>query len=358
MNETRRLAILADGMLDFHHGKTATSIIRYRPDEVVAVIDSDHAGTTTEVVLGLGGDIPIVESIEEAFRFGPNALLIGIAPRGGGLPEAWRRQIVDAIEHGLDVISGLHYMLNEDMEFAAAASRNGVRLVDVRRPPDDLEVASMAPRRSGSKVVTFVGSDCAVGKMTAALEVTAAARRRGFSAAFVATGQTGILLEGSGIAIDRVVGDFMAGAVEKLVVEASQNADLVFVEGQGSLLHPAYSSVTLALLHGSLPDAMILVHPPTQRLVDCYPLAIPPLDRLVSIYEEAAGWIKPSRVVALSLTTRDMDDASARRAIEDARDLTGLPTTDPVRFGADELIDAVVRSLTREASHSLRAGDR
>ena len=149
MNETRRLAILADGMLDFHHGKTATSIIRYRPDEVVAVIDSDHAGTTTEVVLGLVGDIPIVESIEEAFRFGPNALLIGIAPRGGGLPEAWRRQIVDAIEHGLDVISGLHYMLNEDMEFAAAASRNGVRLVDVRRPPDDLEVASMAPRRSG-----------------------------------------------------------------------------------------------------------------------------------------------------------------------------------------------------------------
>lgn len=344
--DTRRIAILAESTLDFHHGKTAVSLLRFRPEEVVAVIDSEHAGSTTGAVLDVGGATPIVEHVRDAMAYCPSELLIGIAPRGGGLPEEWREQILTAIRTGLDIVSGLHYMLNDDTEFACEARRHGVRLVDVRRPPEGLSVAELAPRRSGTHVITFVGSDCAVGKMTAALHVADAARRRGLRTGFVATGQTGIMIEGSGIAIDRVIGDFMAGATESLVREAAEGADWVFVEGQGSLLHPAYSGVTLALLHGSAPDGMILVHPPTHHEIDEYPVRVPSVDRLVRIYEEAAAWVRPAPVVAVALNTRDLGPDDTERVIEQTETLTGLPATDPVKFGGDKLVGAAVRALT------------
>jgi D-glutamate N-acetyltransferase len=182
--------------------------------------------------------------------------------------------------------------------------------------------------------------------MTAALEIASAAQQEGLRTAFVATGQTGIMLEGSGVAVDRVIGDFMAGAIEELVVKASQDADWVFVEGQGSLLHPGYSGVTLALLHGSAPDGMILVHPPNHASIDEYPVDIPPLTRLVQIYEDAASWIgRPARVVAIALNTRELDEQDAERAIREAEEETGLAATDPVRFGGKKLVEACVASL-------------
>jgi uncharacterized NAD-dependent epimerase/dehydratase family protein len=346
----RRLAILAEGSLDFHHGKTAVSLLRYRPHEVVAVVDSDHAGETVRSVLGIEADVPIVGSLEETIQWSPTAVLIGIAPRGGGLPEEWRPELLQAIARGLDIVSGLHYMLNDDDELVAAARMSGARLIDVRQPPADLGVADLKPHRPGSKVITFVGSDCAVGKMTAALEITAAARRRGLSAEFVATGQTGIMLEGSGITIDRVIGDFMSGAVEWLVNDAAARADWIFVEGQGSLLHPAYSGVTLALLHGSSPDAMVLVHQAGHDQIDEYPVAIPSLPRLVQIYEDAAGWVKPAKVIAISLNTRGLDEDETRAAISDAEDATGLPVADPVKAGGDSLVSALVGALDAPAT--------
>lgn len=341
----RRLAILAEGMLDFHHGKTATSLLRYRSGDVVAVIDSGHSGQTAGAALGIGDTVPIVASIDQALGLSPTILLIGIAPRGGGLPLEWRRQILTAIGAGLDIVSGLHYMLADDEEFTTAARLSGVSLVDVRRAPDNLRVADLAPRRDGSRVITFVGSDCAVGKMTAALEVNAAAVRLGLKAAFVATGQTGIMLQGNGIAIDRVVGDFMAGATESLVVEASERADWVFVEGQGSLFHPGFSGVTLALLHGSSPDGMILVHQPGRNTIDDYSVPIPSLDRLIRAYEEAAGWVKAARVVGIALNTRHLDPAETSRAIDAAEHITGLPAIDPVKFGGEKLVEAATRVL-------------
>jgi uncharacterized NAD-dependent epimerase/dehydratase family protein len=351
-HDPRRLVILAEGYLDFHHGKTATSLLRYRSEEVVAVIDSLNAGSTAGDLLGIGGAIPMIAGIEEALQYRPSALLIGVAPTGGGMSPEWRVQILRAIDAGLDVISGLHHMLNDDSEFSAAAKIRGVRLHDVRRPPNDIGVATLAPRRDGATVVTLVGSDCAVGKMTAALEITASAERMGLKAAFVATGQTGIMLEGSGIAIDRVIGDFMAGAVEKLVQEAAERADWVFVEGQGSLLHPAYSGVTLSLLHGSAPDAMILVHPPGLTRIDEYSVKIPPIERLVEIYEEAAGWIKPARVAGIALNTRGLDSDATQRAIQDAESRTGLPATDPVKLGGDTLVEGLLAARGRVSSRA------
>lgn len=345
----RRIVVLAEQALDFHHGKTATSLLRYRPDDVVAVIDSANEGRTANDVIGIGGDIPIVSDIEHALSFEPTELVIGIAPRGGGLPDGWRGQILRAIGAGLDVVSGLHYVLNEDAELATAARAANVKLVDVREPPTDLGVATLAARREGARVITFVGSDCAVGKMTAALETAAAAKRRGLSTAFVATGQTGIMLEGSGISIDRVIGDFMAGATEQLVTRAAEDADWVFVEGQGSLLHPGYSGVTLALLHGSSPDGMILVHQPSHEKIEEYPVDIPPIDRLVRLYEDAAGWVKPAPVVAIALNTRDLDSGLTAQAIEHTARATGLPVTDPIKFGGDVLVEGVVTALSKPA---------
>ncbi|HZU14120.1 MAG TPA: DUF1611 domain-containing protein [Chloroflexota bacterium] len=342
----RRLVILAEGSLEFHHGKTAISLLRYRPEEVVAVVDSTNAGKTTNEVLGIGGDIPILDSVGASLRLRPTAVVIGIAPRGGGLPGAWRPAIAQALGAGVDVISGLHYMLSDDSAFRRDAAASGARLVDVRRAPDGLHVAEMAPRRPGSRVVTFVGSDCAVGKMTAALEIHAAAEAMGLSSAFVATGQTGIMLEGSGISVDQVIGDFMAGAVEQMVVDAASRADLVFVEGQGSLLHPAYSGVTLSLLHGSQPDAMILVTQPSRAFISGYPVRIPPLPELIRLYEQAAGWVKPARVVGIAVNTRDLNADETDRVTAEARALTGLPVTDPVKQGGEELVRAVLDSLS------------
>ncbi|MGH2443999.1 MAG: DUF1611 domain-containing protein, partial [Chloroflexota bacterium] len=260
---------------------------------------------------------------------------------GGGLPAGWRPSIRRAIDAGLDVVSGLHFMLGEDPEFAGAARRSGAQLFDVRRPPDSLPVASMIERRPDARVIIFVGSDCAVGKMTAALQVTEAAERSGLRSAFVATGQTGIMLQGSGIAVDRVIGDFMAGAIEQLVHQAAQQADWVFVEGQGSLLHPGYSGVTLGLLHGSLPDGMILVHAPSLQQIEGYPVPIPALDRLIEIYQEAAGWVKPAPVIGIALNTRDLDAQQTRDAISRAEQLTGLPATDPIKFGGEKLLEGL-----------------
>lgn len=348
-DNTRRLAILAEGTLDFHHGKTATSILRYRPRDVVAVIDSTHAGSTTGQAVSLAGDTPIVSDIREALVFKPNALLLGTAPRGGDLPGEWRREILIAIGYGLDVISGLHFMLSDDAEFTAAAERAAVQLIDVRRAPADLSVATLEPRRPGSHVITFVGSDCATGKMTAALEIAQAAEEAGLTSAFVATGQTGIILEGNGVAVDNVVGDFMAGSIERLVVDAAQQADWVFVEGQGSLLHPGYSGVTLALLHGSSPDGMILVHRAGQTHIHHYPLVLPDLPRLIRVYEEAAGWIKPAKVIGIALNTQALGETDAQEAIHAAATETGLSVTDPVRFGGEPLVRACVATLSEPA---------
>lgn len=352
----RKLVILAEGTLDFHHGKTATSILRYRAEDVVAVIDRQHAGFTTEAVLGLGGSIPIVANVEVALTLQPTALLIGIAPRGGTLPPEWRQQILQAINAGLDIVSGLHFMLADDPEFSEAARHRGVRLIDVRQPPEGIEVANFVTHGPHVRVVTFVGSDCAVGKMTAALEVVDAARNIGLSAAFVATGQTGIMLQGNGISIDRVIGDFMAGAAEQLVHEAAATADWIFVEGQGSLLHPAYSGVTLALLHGSAPDGLILVHQTGHDQIDEYPVRIPSVKRLVQIYEDAASWVKPAPVLGIALNTRGLNERETSRAIDSVQEETGLPVTDPVKFGGAVLVRAVMEALaTWKGGHRVRS---
>jgi uncharacterized NAD-dependent epimerase/dehydratase family protein len=347
-----RFLIIAEGAFGPETSKTANSAIRYLPHRVVGVLDSFCAGRTVQEVLGHGGSIPVVATFDEGLALRPTALLIGIAPAGGRLPPEWRQWLLAGIDRGLDVWNGLHTFLSDDPEITQRAARRGVRLVDARRPPADLVVADGRARDVDALVVLSVGSDCNVGKMTAQLELIRGLRSRGLRTRFAATGQTGILIEGWGIAVDAVVADFIAGAAERLVLEAAKDADVILVEGQGSLIHPAYSGVTLGLLHGSCPRAMLLCHQSSREYIGDYSgripwVPIPPLRELMRLYEEAASPIQPARVIGTALNTYALPETEARAAVERAARETGLPAADPVRFDPSPLVDAVAAEAER-----------
>jgi len=360
----RRIVILAEGQFGFHHGKTAMGVIRYGPDPVVAVIDSSNAGRSVREWLGEGprADVPVVASLGEALARGEaagapaTALLIGIAPTGGRLPQDWRDTILAAIRGGLDILSGLHTFIGDDAEFTAAAASSGSAIVDYRRPPERMETAVGRLHGPGKRVILTVGTDCAIGKMSVALELTRAATEAGLRAAFVPTGQTGMMIAGWGVAVDRVISDFSNGTCEWLVEQGEERGDWVIVEGQGSLDHPAYSAVTLGLIHGCSPQAMIMVHKAGMDEheldhVDGRRFPIQPLPDFIRIHEKVAGLVAPSKVVGVALNTSLIrDPAEARRIIEETAALTGLPTDDPFRFGPGPLwaaiqpaVDALVR---------------
>jgi uncharacterized NAD-dependent epimerase/dehydratase family protein len=353
-----RFLILADGEFGPLTSKTANSVIRYLPGRVVAVVDRVNAGRSVQEVLGFGGAIPVVATMAEGLARKPDAVLIGIAPVGGKLPEEWRQWLLEAIDLGCHLWSGLHTFLTDDAALAQRARARGVEIHDLRRPPAHLPVASGKAKAVEPFVILTVGTDCNVGKMTSQLQITRSLNDRGLRTRFVATGQTGIMIEGWGIAVDAVVADFIAGAAEWLVLEGSRNADIVLVEGQGSLNHPGYSGVTCGLLHGACPDALILCHQATREYIGDYRkaawLKIPPLSEYIRLYETVAGFVHPTRTVAIALNTYDMSDAAARTACEAATRETGLPCTDPVRFDPAPLVDAVARA--REAYVAARHG--
>jgi uncharacterized NAD-dependent epimerase/dehydratase family protein len=344
----RRIAILAEGAFNWHTGKTATGVIRYGKEPVVAVIDSTHAGQDVAQALqaDMGHGIPVVRDIHEALTYQPDTLLIGIAPMGGALPSAWRWQLLAAIEAGLNLVSGLHFFLSEDEELRAAAEKRGVAIWDVRQPPMTKRVATFQPHRAGSHTILMVGSDCAAGKMTVALELEREARARGLDSAFLATGQTGILISGNGLPADRVISDFIAGETEHLVLELSNEHDWVFVEGQGALNHPGYSPVTLGLLHGSMPEAMIFCHHAGATAIDGLEHAtFANLSRLIRLNEEIVNILpheRASKVVGIALVTIGMSDEQALEAIKQIEEQTGLPATDVWRFGPAKLMDALL----------------
>lgn len=348
-----RFLILADCDFGPLTSKTANSIIRYLPERTVAVLDSQLAGKTAQDILGYGGAIPVVATMREGLAFRPDAVLIGIAPQGGRLPEHWRTWLGEALDAGCDIWSGLHTFLADDPMLVEKARANGRKLLDLRRPPADLPVATGKAKDVDALVVLTVGTDCNSGKMTAQLQLVDQLKRRGRRTRFVATGQTGIMIEGWGISVDAVVSDFTAGAAEWLVLEGSKDADIVLVEGQGSINHPGYSGVTLSLLHGSCPDAMILCHQASRVYLGDYREAswvrIPPLTDYIRWYEDIGSAVHPTKVVGISLNTYDLDDAAAKAAIAKAAKETGLPCTDPVRFDPAPLVDAILAAERRLA---------
>lgn len=349
----RRLLILTEGQWHVHNAKTARGVIRYGTDHVVAMLDSSIAGRNVDEWMP-GHDIPFVGSLAEAMAFepAPNTLLIGIAPTGGKLPADWRATILEAIAAGLDVHSGLHTFLGDDPEFGSAAAASGTQIVDYRRPPERHETSVGRRHGSGKRVILTVGTDCGLGKMSVSLEFRDAARAAGLEAVFVPTGQTGMMIAGWGVAIDRVISDFAQGTMEWLVEQAEERGDWIIVEGQGSLDHPAYSSVTLGLIHGTTPHAMVMVHKAGLTAHDfehlpeaSFPIA--DLPEFIRLHEQVAGLVAPSRVVAVALNTSLLaSDEDARRAIAETAAETGLPCDDPFRFGPGPLWAAIQERVT------------
>ena len=344
MSRSPRYLILADGLFGPETSKTANACIRYTPDHVVGVIDAGQAGRTSQQVLGFGGDIPVVATLDEGLALGPNALLIGIAPAGGQIPPEWVQLVRRAIEHDLEIWSGLHSFLGEIPELVEAARRHGVTIHDLRRPPAKITVANGRVRSVDATVVLTVGTDCNIGKMTTQLQLLGSLRNKGIRTSFAATGQTGILIEGRGISVDAVVADFISGAAEKLVLDCAADSDLVLVEGQGSIIHPSYSGVTYGLLHGSLPHAQVMCAQPSRKAINrCEWVKIPPLPDFIRLSETVAAPLRPAPVIAVALNTYDLDDDTARRTIEQVQRETGLPTTDVVRYDPAPVADAIAK---------------
>ncbi len=338
--EPRRMVILTEGRLGTFSSKTAASLIRYKPEETVAVLDSVHAGRKLEDLLEIGRGIPVVATLRDALAFDPTSLVIGIATPGGVLPEDWRAVIHEAIGHGLEVVNGLHTFLNEDEAFARHAEQKGVRLWDVRQPPDDLDVGRHLVHGLANLRVLTVGADSSIGKKIAAIEIDRAAREAGWDAEFVATGQTGIMIAGSGIAVDTVAADYISGAAERLVLER-KHRELLVIEGQGTILHPSYSGVSLGLLHGAAPQALVLCHQPGRDVMRNLPVDVPTYEEMIHAHETIARPLFPCRVVAVSLNCFGMSMDDARREVDRVGQETGLPATDCVKFGCGPILEAL-----------------
>ena len=343
MSLTPRYLILAEGAFGVHSSKTAVGCIRFTPEQVVGVLDTVNAGKTVEQVLGFGGAIPVVASVAAGLALNPNILLIGIAPSGGQLPDQWRPVLRAALEAGLHVWSGLHVFIGDDPEFAELAQRKGVSILDVRKPPADLPVSTGRVREVEATVILTVGTDCNIGKMTTQLAVRDSLRERGVRVAFAGTGQTGIFIDGKGISVDAVVADFIGGAAEQLVLESAKDADIVLVEGQGSLIHPGFSGVTYGLIHGSLPHALVLCTQPSRTTIRNNDwVKIPSLKSLIALHDAVTAPLRHAPTIAIAMNTFDLSDEAARDAIERGMAETRLPATDPVRFDPGPIADAIL----------------
>ena len=336
-----RYAILVEGKFNSRESKTANAVLRFIPDNAVALIDSAQAGKTAEELIGYGGDTPVVSSFQETLKYSPNALLIGIAPIGGDLPDEWRPIVLDAIGAGLDIVSGLHAFLNDDNEFAAATRANKVEIIDLRKPPADLVVSEDRWRERSSYVLLTVGTDVAIGKMTTLIQLIGFLDKSTLNSVFIATGQTGLLFTDKGVCVDAVVSDFIAGSIESEIMKVDKDFDLLLIEGQGSLFHQGYSGVTLGLIHGSMPDGIILCHEPSRKVND-YGTNLPTLTEAIELHKAVMKPFREIDVIGVSLDTSELSEDEARIAIKDAEEETGLPVDDPVRFGPDKLGGAIL----------------
>ncbi len=330
MIRTPYLLFLGDAP-DMLAAKVAIGIRDWRPENAVGQFRMD----------GCGADLGIPDlSLDEALEQGCKTLVVGVANRGGVISAAWKEVLVEALQKGFDLASGLHNLLRDEDELVAAARVNGRTLHDVRIPSVAYPIAN-GKKRTGKRCLT-VGTDCSVGKMYTAMAMDAEMQKRGMKSTFRATGQTGILITGGGVPLDAVIADFMAGAVEYLTPD-NDDDHWDHIEGQGSLFHVSYSGVTMALVHGGQPDALILGHEPTRAHMRGLPeYQQPSLEDLRDTALALAKVANPNcKVVGISVNTQHMEEAEALAYLAEVEDRMGLPTTDPIRVGAGKLVDAL-----------------
>ena len=330
MISTPYLLFLGDAP-DQLSAKVAQGIKDWRPENAVGQFR----------LPGCGADLGLNDlTLQEAFDAGAKTLVIGVANRGGVISAAWKQVLIDALRMGFDLASGLHNLLRDEPDLVDEAAANGRKLHDVRVPSVEYPIAN-GKKRSGKRCLA-VGTDCSVGKMYTAMAMDELMRKRDMKSSFRATGQTGILITGDGVPLDAVIADFMAGSVEYLTPD-NEDDHWDLIEGQGSLFHVSYSGVTMALIHGGQPDALILCHEPTRAHMRGLPeYQQPSLEALRDMALALAKVANPAcQVVAISVNTQHMEDAAARAYLSELETQLGLPATDPFRYGAEKLVDAL-----------------
>jgi len=339
-----RIAIAVGENAPLSNSKTAMSLLRYREADCLAVIDPAHAGKTIQELYGISGKTPVVACLDDVDS--PDAMFVGISPAGGEMPASLRGTILAAVRQGLDVVSGLHDFLVNDQEICTLAEQTGSRLIDVRRNHYH-QTAKGAIFRPECLRIHAVGHDCSVGKMVTMLELERGLQARNVDARFLATGQTGIMVVGNGVPVDCVVSDFVNGAVENLVLENQQH-DILLIEGQGSLTHPAFSAVTMGLLHGCAPQGLILCYEAARTHVKGMPhVELKSLEHYRKLYESVGGDRFPTEVIGVAMNGRYIHAEQAEREKEDVSRRLGLPVCDVYRDGASLLVDAVMQLRER-----------
>jgi uncharacterized NAD-dependent epimerase/dehydratase family protein len=338
-----RLAVLLHGGIRGNQGKTGLTVLRYSPNPVVVVIDREAVGESVVENTGIQREVPIVGDITAALAYQPDALIIGIAPSGGLVPDDWWPELQTVVNSGVSIVNGLHTKLNGHSQLPAL--QPGQWIWDVRQPPTTIRIGSGAAQNLSCQRVLLVGTDMAIGKMSTGLELQKVCVAQGIKSRFVATGQAGLMIGGSGVALDAIKVDHAAGAIEQTVIDHSPGQDLLIIEGQGSILHPG-STATLPLLRGSQPTQLILVHKAGQTTVrNCPQVTIPPLPAVVKLYEQlaaAAGAFAAVPVVAIAINGGHLGDDELLKYLNQVTQATGLPCTDAVRFGAAPLLAAVL----------------
>ncbi len=356
MKQFKHAALLVEGAKDIFHAKTASVLLKYRPESVSFLLDSTHSSSKPNM-FSKNSTVPVITDVKDGLGKIDNLIICLMLPEGK-VPHSWLNHLTTALKNGIDVINPLHVDFGKIEEISNAlggvsinSSGSITRFNDckgeihnIRIPPEDIKLFSFEVLKTRAKRVLTVGSDCNIGKMCTSLELNTEAKKRGIDSDFIATGQIGMLITGQGIAIDRVISDFVPGAVEKLILK-QKDRDLLFIEGQGSIFQPIYSAVTLGLVHGTAPDAMILCHVPSRKKLRYTDIDMPNYRTMIKMYEDIAGIVNKSKMIGISLNCHDMSDEEALKIIKQTEEETGLITTDPVKFGVDKLMDNLLDYL-------------
>jgi uncharacterized NAD-dependent epimerase/dehydratase family protein len=340
---TSRMVLLAEGRLSSIGLRMVIAALLYIPERIVAVIDSTKEHGSTQEVIGFGGDTPIVHSLEEAMQYKPDSLLIGITPLGGMLPDSWRTIIHEALDSGLHIVSGLKQRLGKDAEFAALADKKGLRMHDLHHVSKSHQIRAQGSwRRRDINTILTVGTDSNTGKMTTALMLYREMLQRGMNVAMIGTGPTGILISGRGVSCEDIPSDFLSGAIEfEIDKAANEGYEYAIVEGQGAISNCGNSPIALGLLHGAMPDAMILCHQPS-RESDGYGLPLPSIEDSIRLHEEMIGVFKKANVVGIGLNSMDLNKEDYRVVCQDLQKRTGLLAIDTLRDPSSKMLDALL----------------